>query len=205
MGELRQGCRAVKLGIEPFGRPLDHVSPLAATPEATASKMWNSCPVEAFFISRPCDVCFYLPFLVASMLNSPRFASCVLSVCSPFLLMGVAGAQFGAQQVITNVADAAKSVYAADLDGDGDADVLSASQLDGKIAWHETLGGGAFGVQQVITTTAGGALSVHATDLDEDGDADVLSASAWHDKITWYENLGGGALGVEQVITTATA
>ncbi len=34
---------------------------------------------------------------------------------------------FGTQQVITTNADSARSVYATDLDGDGDADVLSAS------------------------------------------------------------------------------
>jgi hypothetical protein len=41
--------------------------------------------------------------------------------------------------VITNATDYAYSVYAADLDGDGDADVLSASQNDDKIAWYENL------------------------------------------------------------------
>ena len=32
------------------------------------------------------------------------------------------------------------SVYATDLDGDGDADVLSASYIDDKIAWYENQG-----------------------------------------------------------------
>jgi len=44
---------------------------------------------------------------------------------------------FGPQQVITTEADYAQSVYAGDLDGDGDLDVLSASWLDDKIAWYE--------------------------------------------------------------------
>ncbi len=136
------------------------------------------------------------------MLNSSRFASCVLSVCSPLLLVGVAGAQFGAQQVISTTADGAYSVYAIDLDGDGDADVLSASVIGGKIVWYENLGGGAFGAQQVITTDADEAWSVYATDLDGDGDADVLLASFGDNKIAWYENLGGGAFGTQQVITT---
>jgi hypothetical protein len=43
--------------------------------------------------------------------------------------------------VITTAADAASSVYATDLDGDGDADVLSASWRDNKIAWYENLMG----------------------------------------------------------------
>ena len=107
--------------------------------------------------------------------------------------------------MITTSADFASSVYATDLDGDGDADVLSASLYDNTIAWYENQGGGAFGPQQVITTSAAGARSVHATDLDGDGDADVLSASIGDNKIAWYENLGGGVFGAQQVITTSAA
>ncbi len=42
---------------------------------------------------------------------------------------------FGVQQIITTSADGAQSVYAADVDGDGDMDVLSASWNDDTIAW----------------------------------------------------------------------
>ena len=114
-----------------------------------------------------------------------------------------AGQDFGGQQVITTSAVGASSVYATDLDGDGDADVLSASFEDAKIAWYENQGGGVFGGQQVITTSADGAISVYATDLDGDGDADVLSASWDDDKIAWYENQGGGVFGGQQTITTS--
>ncbi len=126
---------------------------------------------------------------------------------------GVNGGSFGPQQVITTAADGAQSVYATNLDGDDDADVLSASN-DDKIAWYENVGsgngvnGGSFGPQQVITTDADGATSVYATDLDDDDDADVLSASWNDDKIAWYENVGagngvnGGSFGPQQVITT---
>ena len=40
-------------------------------------------------------------------------------------------------RTITTNADNAHSVYAADIDGDGDIDVLSASSNDNKIAWYE--------------------------------------------------------------------
>ena len=79
----------------------------------------------------------------------------------------------------------ATDVYAADLDNDGDADVLSASFYDDKIAWYQNDGAGNFGGQQIITTDVNGAYSVYATDLDKDGDADVLSASSTDDKIAW--------------------
>jgi len=113
------------------------------------------------------------------------------------------GGFFGPQQVISLQVDAPKCVHAADLDGDGDMDVLSASQNDDKIAWYENLGGGLFGPQQVISTQDWGhPRSVHAADLDGDGDMDVLSASPGDNKIAWYENLGGGLFGPQQIIST---
>ncbi|MCI0636227.1 MAG: IPTL-CTERM sorting domain-containing protein, partial [Actinobacteria bacterium] len=110
---------------------------------------------------------------------------------------------FGPRQVITTLADFAWSVFAADLDGDGDVDVLSASSNDDEIAWYENNGGGGFGVQQVISTLADGAQSVFAADVDSDGDLDALSASGNDDEIAWYPNNGAGSFGAQQVISTA--
>jgi hypothetical protein len=111
---------------------------------------------------------------------------------------------FGTQQVISTAADYARSVFAADVDGDGDLDVLSASYTDDKIAWYEnTDGNGTFGSQLVISTAADGAWSVFACDIDSDGDMDVLSASHFDHKIAWYENTdGSGTFGSQQVIST---
>ncbi|MDB4780263.1 VCBS repeat-containing protein, partial [Planctomycetota bacterium] len=85
-------------------------------------------------------------------LQSPTNRSCLrprcllkvtLSYLGSLVLASVATSQsFGTQQVITTSADDARSVYATDLDGDGDADVLSASVIDDKIAWYENQGGG---------------------------------------------------------------
>lgn len=44
-------------------------------------------------------------------------------------------------QLISSEADAADSVYAGDVDGDGDLDVMSAALFDDTIAWHENQGG----------------------------------------------------------------
>ena len=109
---------------------------------------------------------------------------------------------FGSQNIITTSAKYARAVYAKDLDGDGDPDVLSASKQDAKIAWYENLGGGSFGPQQIISTGIYWARCVYAEDLDGDGDADVLAASfyGFAAGVVWFENLGGGMFGPKRTI-----
>jgi len=103
-----------------------------------------------------------------------------------------AGVSFSAQQIISAVANGANSVFVADVDGDTDLDVLSASFWDSKIAWYENVDGlGTFGPEQVITTMASDARAVFAADLDGDNDVDVLSASSLDNTIAWYENTDG--------------
>gem|GEM_PF-1351202 len=103
------------------------------------------------------------------------------------------------KQVISQDAQGANSVDAADLDSDGDLDVLSASHKDDKVSWYENVGkgngtnGGSFGPQQNLSTKATGASGVLTGDLDSDGDADVLAIAPFDMAINWYENLGGGA------------
>ena len=80
-----------------------------------------------------------------------------LTIRSPGTRTWTVRALLVTQQVITTDANYAYSVFAADLDGDGDQDVLSASNNDGKIAWYENLDGdGTFGDQQVIATATSG-------------------------------------------------
>ena len=90
--------------------------------------------------------------------------------------------------VSTAVAFAMKA-YAADLDGDTDVDLLSASFDDDKIAWYESDGGSppSF-TARVITTGAWGARTVHAADVDADGDVDVFSGTQRDHDIVWYVN-----------------
>ena len=111
------------------------------------------------------------------------------------------------ERAISTAADGAKSVFAADVDGDGDTDVLSASALDDTIAWYENDGTPAVGpwTERTISIAADSAASVFAADVDSDGDLDVLSASGLDDKIAWYENDGTPAVGVWTAHTISTA
>jgi hypothetical protein len=60
---------------------------------------------------------------------------------------------FGPQQTITTNALSARHVIAADLDNDGDMDVISASQNDSKIAWYENLHSLGVAEQSLTTIT----------------------------------------------------
>ena len=121
---------------------------------------------------------------------------------------------------ISTDAALAQAVFAADIDGDGDMDVLSASFSDNKIAWYENDGddppdftktetdddGNTVNVyEHVVSTTALGATAVYAADLDDDGDMDILSASILDDNLAWYEQVISGVPAeiswIEHVIT----
>lgn len=81
---------------------------------------------------------------------------------------------------------------AADLDGDGDLDVVSAHQHTGGIAWHRNDQLDAEWPTFIIDPGAAGARSVFIRNLDRDGDRDIVSASVDTDTVAWYENDGVG-------------
>jgi hypothetical protein len=107
---------------------------------------------------------------------------------------------------ISMAADGPTSVFAADVDGDGRLDVLSASLNDDKIAWYRNGGGSpVVWTPHTITTAADGARSVYAVDVDGDGRLDVLSASENDNTIAWYKNGGGTPVAWTRYDVTATA
>ena len=95
------------------------------------------------------------------------------------------------------------SVHAADLDGDDDLDIVTASFLDNKIAWYENRSG-TIGAQQIVTQAADGARDVQTADIDGDGDLDIISASGVDNAIKWYENFDGrGSFDILREVSTA--
>ena len=75
------------------------------------------------------------------------------------------------------------SVFAADVDGDGDTDLLASTSNTDDVLWYQNNG-----VPLFIEHWIGGVDSgyrIHAADVDGDGDVDVLSASFDDDKIAW--------------------
>src|SRR6185436_15802318 len=103
-----------------------------------------------------------------------------------------------------------RTVCPADVDGDGDLDVLFANDVStGEVAWYENRdGAGSFSAETAVTTSADDPWSVAAGDFDGDGDLDVVSASAGAPsgpRVQWYANLDGqGAFGAPNVLSTSS-
>ncbi|CAM9829613.1 unnamed protein product, partial [Ectocarpus fasciculatus] len=104
---------------------------------------------------------------------------------------------------ISTDADGAIALALADLDGDDDLDVVSASVYSG-LAWYDNSdGSGAFSLDVSLEPAddPAGGKDVVAADIDGDGDIDIISASfdgAHTDgnfpdgRIIWFENDGSG-------------
>ena len=113
--------------------------------------------------------------------------------------------EFGVPHVVSDTSIGQGPIILADVDGDGDPDIVSASRNDDLIVWYENLdGSNDFGAQRTITTRADGTCTIVAGDVDGDGDLDLASASEFDSKVAWYENLDGqGKFGDQQVIAVS--
>jgi hypothetical protein len=121
-----------------------------------------------------------------------------------FLLFNIsfAMAQFGEAQTITTQADGVRWIDAADIDGDGLSDILSANKFGSNISWYKNNVGGTFSPRQQIAFLDQ-TIHVSTGDLDGDGDIDVMGLSYASELLVWYENLDGlGNFSNQKIIST---
>jgi len=78
-------------------------------------------------------------------------------------------------------------IFGADVDGDGDNDVICASQGRDEIAWWEN--NEMNFTKHIITDNFNGVFFINIGDIDKDGDPDVLGSGNLADEIAWWENI----------------
>lgn len=110
---------------------------------------------------------------------------------------------FGPPQLIYKGAinNGAKSIFATDLDGDSDIDIIYSGILN--IGWFENEGDGTFSDKIIITEDVLDCWTIYADDIDGDGDSDLVSGSYSDDKIYWYENIGDGTFETAEVVSSS--
>lgn len=114
------------------------------------------------------------------------------------------GTDYAQHEISTDI-DNSWGVHAADLDGDGDLDVLGAALNGDHVIWYENDGNTNFTLKQYISALEVQEVSAH--DIDGDGDLDVVWSSRFDGKIKWSRNTDGlgtfaGTLNVENSVSS---
>ena len=106
----------------------------------------------------------------------------------------------GDEIIITTTTDELTCVISADIDGDGDNDVISANRGNNTITWFDNLDGlGDFDEGNLITDLATDVSNIYAVDIDGDGDLDIFAAN--NGEAVWYENTdGAGTFSAKNII-----
>jgi hypothetical protein len=99
---------------------------------------------------------------------------------------------FSSRQTLDSSFTFATTVFCADLDGDGDEDILAAANTGNTVAWWNNVdGSGTNWAKRIISSTFNLAFSVAAADLDADGHLDVVATAGSGNRVTWWQNLDG--------------
>ncbi len=98
----------------------------------------------------------------------------------------------------------ATDVHCADLDNDGDIDILATADVDNDVAWWENDGAETF-TKRLIDDSFNGATAVRTSDIDVDGDLDVVACAYNGSTVSWWANDGTPGTGgwTEYVINGA--
>lgn len=95
---------------------------------------------------------------------------------------------FGAAIPISEAGRRATSILVADVDQDGDGDLVAGERYLNNVSWYEHLdGAGAFGPRQTVATDVQTVESIFAADLNGNGRTDLLSAAIGDSQVEWYE------------------
>lgn len=105
------------------------------------------------------------------------------------------------KQTIRNNYTGTHGIHGADLDDDGDIDVLGAAMnLSDITVWWNEGGDPIEWTEQVIDGSFVGAGYVYSHDIDGDGDLDIVGSSWGSGGIAWWENGGNGGTWVKHTV-----
>lgn len=91
-----------------------------------------------------------------------------------------------AEHVIDAVVGGPHSLGVADIDDDGDPDVVTCGKNSRQVIWYSNDGRGNF--TQHLIWDGQSAYDLRLIDMDGDGDLDVLLAGEQSNNVVWFEN-----------------
>ena len=105
------------------------------------------------------------------------------------------GVAFAQPQLLSTAQGRYTDMIVADVDGDGDDDLLAADETAPAIILHENIAGAGLGAGTVLTTTFTRPYHLRMADMDSDGVLDLLATHRFNGSLDWAPGLGGGAFG----------
>lgn len=85
-----------------------------------------------------------------------------------------------------------EAISTADLNGDGDIDIVCCSRLGGTIGWWENANSaGTSWIPHTISSDFLGANYSQCIDMDEDGSIDIVTTGDWGGGVCWWDNSDG--------------
>lgn len=95
------------------------------------------------------------------------------------------------RRIVRQLGEGVHATTSADLDGDGDQDILAAYTNGRALTWFENRGDGISGfVEHLVSFDLDGPHTIEVGDIDGDGDLDVLAGARYQNALTWFENDG---------------
>jgi len=119
----------------------------------------------------------------------------LLAICSNIY------SQFSAENTIAAQGDTRdpRHISSADLDNDGDIDVISTAWQANAIYWFQNDGKGNFSERKLVST-ASGSQKARAYHIDDDNYIDIISSSSKSGEIVWYKNDSIGNFSSKKII-----
>ncbi len=113
---------------------------------------------------------------------------------------------FGEKQIIATDLGTTRMVVTADINGDGDQDVIVSSESQDSVFWFENLNGeGLFSTAHIISNSISNPYYIGVGYINNnDNYIDVLAVDQFGDKVVWYKNTDGeGTFSPAMIITTS--
>ena len=93
---------------------------------------------------------------------------------------------------VDSSAQGVRALAVIDMDKDGDADVVGASETGNAVAWYEnSAGNGSAWSAHSVETSFTGASGVAVGDVNRDGKVDIVGVARGANTVRWWQNQGG--------------
>ncbi|WP_203295471.1 FG-GAP-like repeat-containing protein [Luteirhabdus pelagi] len=107
---------------------------------------------------------------------------------------------FSGENILPGIIEFPRYVNAADLDADGDKDIISGELYNNNIVWYENLNGeGSFTSHTIIGTGFNAVSLLTIYDIDDDGALDIFVHGSTDNILRWLKNDGEGNFSDQEI------